>query len=130
MQREQGAAPGGFGSSVSYQQELELQQMLMGMAGFEGAGYLGVDPDQMSYEELTALGEAIGTVKTGVPAAVLDSMPCSSYRKQNSEEGEPDPSVQSVTGRNTIDQLHSSDRIVAALDNIFMNYYEAFSAPL
>eukprot|EP01018_Ginkgo_biloba_P038768 Gb_13883 [translate_table: standard] len=54
-------------------------------------GYLVVYPDQMSYEELTALGEAIGTVKTGVPPTVLAAGPGSSYYKQNSGEGEPGP---------------------------------------
>jgi E3 ubiquitin-protein ligase BIG BROTHER-like protein len=34
-----------------------------------------VDPDEMTYEELTALGEAVGTVSKGLPAAAVAALP-------------------------------------------------------
>ncbi|KAG7673122.1 hypothetical protein Ndes2526B_g05303 [Nannochloris sp. 'desiccata'] len=37
------------------------------------------DPDSMSYEELTALGEVVGTVSTGLTQAQIDSLPVMKY---------------------------------------------------
>jgi E3 ubiquitin-protein ligase BIG BROTHER-like protein len=37
------------------------------------------DPDSMSYEELTALGEVVGTVSTGLTQAQIDSLPVVKY---------------------------------------------------
>ena len=37
------------------------------------------DPDSMSYEELTALGEVVGTVSTGLTQAQIDSLPIMKY---------------------------------------------------
>eukprot|EP00887_Chlorella_sp_A99_P003597 scaffold7.g3597.t1 len=53
-----------------------------GEAGEEEEGYLsedGVDPDEMTYEELTALGEAVGTVSRGLPPAVVAALPLARY---------------------------------------------------
>ena len=38
-----------------------------------------MDPDDLSYEELTALGEVVGTVATGLSAAQLAALPRSTY---------------------------------------------------
>jgi E3 ubiquitin-protein ligase BIG BROTHER-like protein len=37
------------------------------------------DPDSMSYEELTALGEVVGTVSTGLTQDQIDSLPVMKY---------------------------------------------------
>jgi E3 ubiquitin-protein ligase BIG BROTHER-like protein len=39
----------------------------------------GADPDAMSYEELTALGEVVGTVSTGISAAQLAALPVRTF---------------------------------------------------
>ena len=39
----------------------------------------GVNPDAMTYEELTALGDAIGTQSKGLSRDVVDSLPKSTY---------------------------------------------------
>ena len=39
----------------------------------------GPDPDAMSYEELTALGEVVGTVSTGLTKAQLEALPVKVY---------------------------------------------------
>ncbi|PSC73107.1 3-ketoacyl-thiolase peroxisomal [Micractinium conductrix] len=51
-----------------------------GDAGNEG--YLtedDADPDELTYEELTALGEAVGTVSRGLPQAAIDALPTAQY---------------------------------------------------
>lgn len=47
-----------------------------------GEGYLtedDVDPDELTYEELTALGEAVGTVSRGIAQAAIDALPTAMY---------------------------------------------------
>lgn len=50
--------------------------------GADEEGYLPddpVDPDQMSYEQLTALGEAVGTVARGLAPEAAAQLPRASY---------------------------------------------------
>ncbi|EES11283.1 hypothetical protein BDA96_06G201100 [Sorghum bicolor] len=52
----------------------------------------GIDPDNMTYEELQQLGEAIGTESKGLPESVIALLPTSTYkigifsRKEKHEE--------------------------------------------
>uniref|UniRef100_A0A7S0SRR0 RING-type domain-containing protein n=1 Tax=Mantoniella antarctica TaxID=81844 RepID=A0A7S0SRR0_9CHLO len=48
----------------------------------------GVNPDAMTYEELTALGDAIGIQSKGLPQAVVDALPRSAYLGAASGEQE------------------------------------------
>ncbi|KAL4441836.1 hypothetical protein ABPG77_003752 [Micractinium sp. CCAP 211/92] len=51
-------------------------------AAQEGEGYVtddDVDPDELTYEELTALGEAVGTVSRGLAQADIDALPQAQY---------------------------------------------------
>ncbi|KAL4433972.1 hypothetical protein ABPG75_000413 [Micractinium tetrahymenae] len=51
-------------------------------AAQEAEGYYtedDVDPDEMTYEELTALGEAVGTVSRGILQADIDALPQAQY---------------------------------------------------
>lgn len=49
-----------------------------------------VDPDELSYEELLALGEIIGTESTGLSADTIASLPSSNYKAQSTQEAETD----------------------------------------
>ncbi|TVU16101.1 hypothetical protein EJB05_39650 [Eragrostis curvula] len=40
----------------------------------------GIDPDNMTYEELQQLGEAIGTESKGLPASAIALLPISTYK--------------------------------------------------
>ncbi|KAL6651219.1 hypothetical protein ACP70R_010144 [Stipagrostis hirtigluma subsp. patula] len=40
----------------------------------------GIDPDNMTYEELQQLGEAIGTESKGLPESVIALLPTSTYK--------------------------------------------------
>ncbi|KAK9915775.1 hypothetical protein WJX75_004004 [Coccomyxa subellipsoidea] len=51
-------------------------------------GYMSddsVDPDNMTYEELQALGEAVGTVSRGVPQDIIDALPNAKYTSRFSD---------------------------------------------
>ena len=41
----------------------------------------GIDPDAMTYEELTELGETIGKQIVGLPQHVIDALPKKTYNK-------------------------------------------------
>lgn len=57
-----------------------------------GAESEGADPDTMSYEQLTALGEVVGTVATGVKTEHIDALPVRRFAccqaEGGAEEGE------------------------------------------
>ncbi|KAI7843664.1 hypothetical protein COHA_002565 [Chlorella ohadii] len=83
------------------EEEREFQQRLLALAGIgpapgggggggegapegEEAEYASedeVDPDDLSYEELTALGEAVGTVSKGIPAEEIEALPQQAYHE-------------------------------------------------
>eukprot|EP00877_Chromochloris_zofingiensis_P001984 jgi/Chrzof1/11787/Cz06g10040.t1 len=58
-----------------------LYQRMLEMSGFGPDGVDGyepddaLDPDQMTYEGLTALGEAVGTVSKGLAPDAIKSLP-------------------------------------------------------
>ncbi|XP_042048780.1 E3 ubiquitin ligase BIG BROTHER-related-like isoform X2 [Salvia splendens] len=52
-----------------------------------------VDPDELSYEELLALGEIVGTESKGLSAETIASLPSINYKSQGSQEGISDSSV-------------------------------------
>ncbi|CAL8470014.1 g9556 [Coccomyxa elongata] len=55
----------------------------------EEDGYISddsVDPDNMTYEELQALGEAVGTVSRGVSQDIIDALPNAKYTSRFSDE--------------------------------------------
>lgn len=72
------------------EEEAAFQQRMMALAGVPLPGASdgaasdadtegGPDPDAMSYEELTALGEVVGTVATGLTQAQIDALPVKIY---------------------------------------------------
>lgn len=52
-----------------------------------------VDPDELSYEELIALGEAVGTESRGLSADTIASLPSASYKKQKTQDASCDSCV-------------------------------------
>ncbi|KAF8398698.1 hypothetical protein HHK36_014555 [Tetracentron sinense] len=52
-----------------------------------------VDPDELSYEELLALGEVVGTESRGLSADTIASLPTVNYRAQSNQDGSTDPCV-------------------------------------
>ncbi|XP_042063030.1 E3 ubiquitin ligase BIG BROTHER-related-like isoform X2 [Salvia splendens] len=52
-----------------------------------------VDPDELSYEELLALSEVVGTESRGLPAETIASLPSINYKSQGSQEGISDSCV-------------------------------------
>jgi E3 ubiquitin-protein ligase BIG BROTHER-like protein len=52
-----------------------------------------VDPDQLSYEELLALGEVVGTESRGLSADRIASLPSITYKTENSKDGSCDSCV-------------------------------------
>ncbi|XP_043709377.1 E3 ubiquitin ligase BIG BROTHER-related-like [Telopea speciosissima] len=52
-----------------------------------------VDPDELSYEELLALGEVVGTESRGLSAETIASLPSINYKAQSSQDGSTDQCV-------------------------------------
>ncbi|KAJ4966996.1 hypothetical protein NE237_018845 [Protea cynaroides] len=52
-----------------------------------------VDPDELSYEELLALGEVVGTESRGLSVETIASLPSVNYKAQSSQDGSTDPCV-------------------------------------
>ncbi|XP_057774003.1 E3 ubiquitin ligase BIG BROTHER-related-like [Salvia miltiorrhiza] len=52
-----------------------------------------VDPDELSYEELLALGEVVGTESRGLSAETIASLPSVNYKSQGNQEGISDSCV-------------------------------------
>ncbi|KAH8503021.1 hypothetical protein H0E87_014368, partial [Populus deltoides] len=52
-----------------------------------------VDPDELSYEELLALGEVVGTESRGLSADIIDSLPSINYKAGSSQNGSNDSCV-------------------------------------
>jgi len=51
------------------------------------------DPDDFTYEELTALGDAVGTVSAGLEEEKLSALPTVKFRELCKEDGVHDPYV-------------------------------------
>ncbi|KAL3502279.1 hypothetical protein ACH5RR_036728 [Cinchona calisaya] len=49
-----------------------------------------VDPDELSYEELLALGEVVGTENRGLSADTIASLPSMNYKSQCTQDGSSD----------------------------------------
>ncbi|KAL2518601.1 E3 ubiquitin ligase BIG BROTHER-related [Abeliophyllum distichum] len=52
-----------------------------------------VDPDELSYEELLALGDVVGTESRGLPADTIASLPSVNYKSQGIQDGSSDSCV-------------------------------------
>ncbi|CAI9755267.1 unnamed protein product [Fraxinus pennsylvanica] len=52
-----------------------------------------VDPEELSYEELLALGEVVGTESRGLPAETIASLPSVNYKSQSIQDGNNDSCV-------------------------------------
>lgn len=52
-----------------------------------------VDPDELSYEELIALGEVVGTESRGLSADTIASLPSVNYKAQTASDGTTDSCV-------------------------------------
>ncbi|XP_078448334.1 E3 ubiquitin ligase BIG BROTHER-related-like [Wolffia australiana] len=78
--------------------ERELTTRLMALAGIgiseeimeyrhrSQEAWLEIDPDELTYEELLALGEVVGTVGKGLSADTISSLPSLTYQSTGSEE--------------------------------------------
>ncbi|XP_010261280.1 PREDICTED: E3 ubiquitin ligase BIG BROTHER-related [Nelumbo nucifera] len=102
--------PSAFDSDEAYAralQEAEMAVHLMALAGIndweaedsEDHGsnsqdtWEEVDPDELSYEELLALGEVVGTESRGLSADMIASLPSVSYNAQSNQDGSTDQCV-------------------------------------
>ncbi|XP_047966243.1 E3 ubiquitin ligase BIG BROTHER-related-like [Salvia hispanica] len=88
-------------------EEREMAARLLGLAGINESedsdeedhdgnsqdAWDEVDPDELSYEELLALGEVVGTESRGLPAETIASLPSINYKSQGSQEGISDSCV-------------------------------------
>ncbi|XP_042495478.1 E3 ubiquitin ligase BIG BROTHER-related-like [Macadamia integrifolia] len=52
-----------------------------------------VDPDELSYEELLALGEVVGTESRGLSVETIASLPSVNYKAQSSQDGSTEQCV-------------------------------------
>ncbi|PIA48636.1 hypothetical protein AQUCO_01400904v1 [Aquilegia coerulea] len=52
-----------------------------------------VDPDELSYEELLALGEVVGTESRGLSADTIASLPSINYKAQSNQDGSAEQCV-------------------------------------
>ncbi|KAF5178408.1 E3 ubiquitin ligase big brother-related [Thalictrum thalictroides] len=52
-----------------------------------------VDPDELSYEELLALGEVVGTESRGLSADTIASLPSVNYKAQSNQDGSAEQCV-------------------------------------
>lgn len=52
-----------------------------------------VDPDELSYEELLALGEVVGTESRGLSADTIASLPSVNYKAQSNQDGNTEQCV-------------------------------------
>ncbi|KAG6425586.1 hypothetical protein SASPL_116027 [Salvia splendens] len=83
-------------------EEREMAARLLALAGINESesqvncfldAWDEVDPDELSYEELLALGEVVGTESRGLPAETIASLPSINYKSQGSQEGISDSCV-------------------------------------
>ncbi|XWS39595.1 hypothetical protein CRYUN_Cryun18bG0068600 [Craigia yunnanensis] len=88
-------------------EEREMAARLFALAGINDRGIVTledhgsnsqdtweeVDPDELSYEELLALGEAVGTESRGLSADSIASLPSVTYKAGSSQTGSNDSCV-------------------------------------
>ncbi|OVA01739.1 zinc finger protein [Macleaya cordata] len=55
--------------------------------------YEELDPDELSYEELLALGEVVGTESRGLSSDTIAALPSISYKAQDDQDGSTDQCV-------------------------------------
>ncbi|PKA56166.1 E3 ubiquitin ligase BIG BROTHER-related [Apostasia shenzhenica] len=82
--------PADFDSDEAYAralqdaEERDVAVRLMALSGLNDQdAWQEVDPDELSYEELVALGEVVGTESRGLSADIIDSLPSVSYKAQS-----------------------------------------------
>ncbi|KAJ0968706.1 hypothetical protein J5N97_021583 [Dioscorea zingiberensis] len=89
-------------------EEREIASRLMAFAGLNDWGvedhvdyhtgdpqdaWQDVDPDELSYEELVALGEVVGTESRGLSADTIASLPSVGYKAESARDGDNDPCI-------------------------------------
>ncbi|KAL0300207.1 UNVERIFIED_CONTAM: E3 ubiquitin ligase BIG BROTHER-related [Sesamum angustifolium] len=107
--------PSAFSSDEAYAralqdaEEREMAARLLALAGINGMvvgedeeeeldehdgnpqdAWEEVDPDELSYEELLALGDVVGTESRGLSADTIASLPSINYKSQGIQEGSND----------------------------------------
>ncbi|ONK59262.1 uncharacterized protein A4U43_C08F4640 [Asparagus officinalis] len=96
-----------FARALQDAEEREVAVRLMAIAGLNDWGVVErgehvrhsqepwqeVDPDELSYEELVALGEVVGTESRGLSADTIASLPSVNYKAQTSQDGNTDQCV-------------------------------------
>ncbi|KAL0446602.1 UNVERIFIED_CONTAM: putative inactive ATP-dependent zinc metalloprotease FTSHI 5, chloroplastic [Sesamum latifolium] len=110
--------PSAFSSDEAYAralqdaEEREMAARLLALAGINGMvvgedeeeeldehdgnpqdAWEEVDPDELSYEELLALGDVVGTESRGLSADTIASLPSINYKSQGIQEGSNDSFV-------------------------------------
>ncbi|XP_073273113.1 E3 ubiquitin ligase BIG BROTHER-related-like isoform X5 [Primulina huaijiensis] len=95
-----------YARALQYAEERAMAARLLALAGIndndDGGEDYGdnsqdawdeVDPDELSYEELLALGEVVGTESRGLSVDTIASLPSVNYKSQGDEAGISDSCV-------------------------------------
>ncbi|KAF5442963.1 hypothetical protein F2P56_035568 [Juglans regia] len=96
-----------YARALQYAEDIEVAARLFVLAGLndreaedieDHGGYSQdpweeVDPDELSYEELIALGEVVGTESRGLSADTIASLPSVKYKSGSSQNGNNDSCV-------------------------------------
>ncbi|GAB4839616.1 hypothetical protein Ancab_029139 [Ancistrocladus abbreviatus] len=96
-----------FARALQDAEEREMAARLLALAGITEREVLDVedhgdnsqdaweevDPDELSYEELLALGEVVGTESRGLSADTIASLPSINYKSNDAQEGESESCV-------------------------------------
>ncbi|KAK1272573.1 E3 ubiquitin ligase BIG BROTHER-related [Acorus gramineus] len=95
-EEEEEGEPSAFDSDEAYAralQEAEEQAVASRLMALTGFHWQEVDPDELSYEELLALGEVVGTQSRGLSVDTIASLPSTNYKAQSSQDGGTDQCV-------------------------------------
>ncbi|XP_073273112.1 E3 ubiquitin ligase BIG BROTHER-related-like isoform X4 [Primulina huaijiensis] len=97
-----------YARALQYAEERAMAARLLALAGINDSQYDDggedygdnsqdawdeVDPDELSYEELLALGEVVGTESRGLSVDTIASLPSVNYKSQGDEAGISDSCV-------------------------------------
>ncbi|XP_077246545.1 E3 ubiquitin ligase BIG BROTHER-related-like [Tasmannia lanceolata] len=95
-----------FARALQDAEEREVAAHLMALAGINdweaedpedhdnnSQDWQEVDPDALSYEELLALGDVVGTESRGLSSDMIASLPSVNYKAQSAQEGATDQCV-------------------------------------